>query len=358
MTLITLFGLAPQSQAISLKPLVVQGLRSPVGVAVAPGEAQKIYILEQEGRIRVLQAEGLRKTPFLDISSQVVSGGELGLLGLAFHPDYERNGRYFVNYTTGQGSRIFTVVSEFNRSGQQERVLLRQRQPYQNHNGGHIAFGPDGYLYISFGDGGSAGDPLGSGQDTRTILGAILRIDVDREQPYAIPQDNPFVAGGGRPEIYAYGLRNVWKFSFDRGTGFLYGADVGQDTWEEINIIVRGGNYGWNTLEGKHCFRPASGCSAKGMVPPIWEYPRTDGISVTGGYVYRGVRIPSLNGIYLYADWGSGKIWGLKFDPQQKKVTQQQLLLETQLRISAFGELRSGELIVLDQRGQLYRIEP
>ena len=302
---------------------------------------------------------------FLDIRDRVSSrGSEEGLLGLALAPD---NGGYFYVYYSAANPRR-SVVSRFNYDSgairqpadpDSELVILEVEQPYPNHNGGQIAFGPDGYLYIGLGDGGSAGDPQGNGQDTATLPGSILRIDVagaTPERPYAIPPDNPFADGGGRPEIWAYGLRNPWRFSFDRETGELWAGDVGQNAWEEIDIIVRGGNYGWNVLEGNHCFRPREGCDREGRIPPVWEYS-LDGepCSVIGGYVYRGAAIPRLTGVYVYGDFCSGKVFGLRYDG--KGVIEHEELADTGLRIMSFAEDKDGELYLLSQRGGIYRLE-
>lgn len=233
--------------------------------------------------------------------------------------------------------------------------MLEFAQPYSNHNGGHLAFDSAGHLFITAGDGGSAGDPHAAGQNLNTLLGKILRIDIDGGQPYAIPKDNPFLTKG-RGEIYAYGLRNVWRFSFDRQTGALFAGDVGQNKWEEIDIIEKGGNYGWRTMEGKHCFSPASGCDQTGLILPIHEYPRSEGVSVTGGYVYRGSKIPALNGVYIYGDYGSGKIWGLTYDFTAKKVVKNELLINSNLPIASFGEDTDGELMVVSYDGRIFRI--
>ena len=298
----------------------------------------------------------------IDLREQVSSrGSEEGLLGLALDP---KDDRYLYVYYSASNPRR-SVVSRFdyyplsqdvNRDS--ELIILEVGQPYPNHNGGQIAFGPDGFLYIGLGDGGSAGDPLGSGQDTSTLLGSILRIDVSRStaaQPYAIPPDNPFADGGGRPEIWAYGLRNPWRFSFDRETGKLWTGDVGQNEWEEIDIIERGGNYGWNILEGNHCFRPRDNCDREGAIPPVWEYS-LDGTpcSVIGGYVYRGDTIPWLRGAYVYGDFCSGKVYGLRYENGQ--VTEHKELADTGLRIMSFAEDSDEELYLLSQSDGIYRL--
>ena len=285
-------------------------------------------------------------------------GWEEGLLGLALSPHNER--RLFVHYSAANPRR--SVVSRFSFSSSadpdSELVILEVEQPYPNHNGGQLAFGPDGYLYIGLGDGGSGGDPQRNGQDTSTLLGTILRIDVSdatAEQPYAIPPDNPFADGGGRPEIWAYGLRNPWRFSFDRETGDLWAGDVGQNRWEEIDVIQRGGNYGWNAMEGNHCFRPPDNCRQEGMIPPVWEYPlEDDACSVIGGYVYRGAAIPWLTGVYVYGDFCTGQVFGLRYN--DGAVAEHKLLADAGLRIASFGQDNDGELYLLSQGEGIFRL--
>ncbi|MFQ5829343.1 MAG: PQQ-dependent sugar dehydrogenase [Candidatus Methylomirabilia bacterium] len=345
-------ALAP---AIQLELVVGRGLSNPVYVTHAGDGSGRLFVLEQPGRIRIMAAGALLRKPLLDITDRVQAGGERGLLGLAFHPKFRENGRYFVNYTRRPDGA--TVVSEFrvsadpNVSKRTERILLTIAQPYSNHNGGMIEFGPDGYLYIGTGDGGLAGDPGNRAQNRNDLLGKILRIDVDRGNPYAATADNPFVAaGGGRPEIYAWGLRNPWRFSFDRATKELYVADVGQNRWEEINIVRRGGNYGWRIMEGAHCFLPRTGCDTTSLVLPVAEYSRRLGrCSITGGYVYRGRQIPALVGTYIYGDFCSGEIFGLRDRTQT-------ILLSTDLPISSFGEDQAGEVYVVDHGGTIHRI--
>ena len=304
----------------------------------------------------------------LDIRDRVSSRGwEEGLLGLAIDPNDPSY--FYVYYSAARPRR--SVVSRFFYSGSgdaaaadpdSELVILEVEQPYANHNGGQLAFGPDGYLYIGLGDGGSAGDPRGNGQDTSTLLGTILRIDVSEataEQPYAVPPDNPFADDGGRAEIWAYGLRNPWRFSFDRGTGDrdtgeLWAGDVGQNEWEEIDIIERGGNYGWNVLEGTHCFSPSSDCEREGMIPPVWEYSLDgEACSVIGGFVYRGSGISWLSGVYVYGDFCTGEIFGLRRDGGD---VINQLLADTDHRIASFGEDGDGELYVLTQGEGILRL--
>lgn len=352
---------APAGQAqdapIALEPVVTTGLRQPLFVTHGSDGSGRLFVLEQRGAIRIVQSGALLGEPFLDITLKVRAGGEQGLLGLAFHPAYRSNGRYFVNYTrVPDGATVvaeYTVSPNPNVSATRERVLLVVPQPYTNHNGGMVAFGPDGFLYVGLGDGGAGGDPQNRAQNRQELLGKILRIDVTRTGgglPYAIPPDNPFAAGGGRPEIFAYGLRNPWRFSFDRRTGELWAADVGQHNWEEIDIVRRGGNYGWRIMEGNHCFNPPQGCPTDGLIPPVAEYATKDGrCSITGGYVYRGARVPSLVETYVYGDYCSGEIFGLHGDRSR-------ILLASRLRISSFGEDEAGELYVVGLGGTVHRI--
>ncbi len=341
---------------IALEP-VAEGLERPVYVTHADDRSGDLFVLEQPGRIRVLSEEGLAERPLLDLTERVESGGnEQGLLGLAFHPEFAANGRFFVNYTREPDGA--TVIAEFQATGDgpvaadAERVLLTVEQPYRNHNGGMIAFGPDGLLYIGMGDGGSGGDPQNFAQDPDALLGKMLRIDVDGGEPYGIPADNPFAEGGGRPEIFASGLRNPWRFSFDRETGELRAGDVGQNAIEEIDVIQRGGNYGWRRMEGTRCYEPSQGCRRDDLILPVAEYANGGGrCSVTGGYVYRGETVPALTGTYVYGDFCSGEIFGLR--PEESTV-----LLDTGLSLASFGEDAAGELYVADLRGAVYRIVP
>ncbi len=351
--------------AIELQP-VADGLSSPLYLTSAGDGSGRLFIVEQAGRIRILSGGELPDTPFLDISGRVRFGGERGLLGLAFHPSYPVNGRFFVNYTRDGPGGLETVVAEFAVSPgnanlalpASEQILLSFGQPFSNHNGGMIAFGPDGFLYIGTGDGGSGGDPQGNGQNLETLLGKILRIDIDLDAGsgslFAVPPDNPFVGSPGRAEVWAYGLRNPWRFSFDRMTSRLFAADVGQNSREEVDVIVKGGNYGWNTMEGTLCFSPSSNCNTAGLILPIDEYGRGLGFSVTGGYVYRGPSAPSLWGKYVFADFGSGRLWALtEVSPGQ---WQREQLLATGLSISSFGEDDNGEVYVVDLGGSVWRI--
>ncbi len=284
----------------------------PVDIQSPQDGSNRIFVLSQPGIIYSFNNDANVAEPnvFLDLTNQVLSGGEQGLLGLAFHPDYSNNGYFFVNYTRSNPRR--TVVSRFKVSDtnvneadpNSELVLMEVNQPFSNHNGGQIAFGEDGYLYISFGDGGSGGDPQGHGQNRQTLLGSIARIDIDNTSGnlnYSIPADNPYVdnSNGWQEEIYAFGLRNVWRFSFDPITNNLWAADVGQNSWEEIDLIKNGGNYGWKIMEGNHCYSPSSNCDQTGLELPVWEYGRSEGVSITGGYVYRGNNAEEIKAKYI-----------------------------------------------------------
>ncbi len=352
----------PRLQSLGLEQVQPVGVSAPTNLVQASNG--RILLTEQAGRILVLDEEQLSEEHIfipepLDLRERVSSrASEEGLLGIALSPHNDRH--LYLYYSAANPRR--SVVSRFNYNleiaPESELVILQVEQPYANHNGGQIAFGPDGYLYIGLGDGGAAGDPQGNGQDTTTLLGSILRIDVSEStaaQPYAIPPDNPFADGGGRPEIWAYGLRNPWRFSFDRETGDLWTGDVGQNEWEEIDIIERGGNYGWNILEGTHCFRPRDNCDREGTIPPVWEYS-LDGrpCSVIGGYVYRGDAIPWLLGAYVYGDFCSGKVYGLRHENGQ--VTERKELADTNLRIMSFAEDNNGDLYLLSQTEGVYRL--
>ena len=347
---------APARAALKLVP-VVSGLVNPVYVTVAPDNDQRLYVVLQEGKIVTVDNGKVNDVPFLDISDKVTSGGEMGLLGLVFHPQFKTNGRYFINYTVEDPSRR-SIIAEYHLGVPTEKVLLTYSQPFTNHKGGMLAFDKEGYLYIGTGDGGSGGDPYGNGQNKDAILAKMLRIDVDHGDPYAIPADNPFAQGGGRKEIFAWGLRNPWRFSFDRVTGALFAGDVGQDLWEEIDIVEKGKNYGWNIMEATHCYSPQTGCERAGLTLPIFEYGHgADGNCIIGGYVYRGSAIPELQGVYLFGDNGSGKIWGLRYDQDEGRTEGRDLLLSSQLAISSFGQDNQGELFVIDYNsGTVFRI--
>lgn len=339
----------------------VSGLNAPLGLQAPNDGTNRLFAVQQGGTIRVIQNGSLVAAPFLDITSKVESGGEKGLLGLAFHPSFSANRKFYVDYTRRLGGQLQSVISEYAVSTSDpnqadlasERQLLVVDQPFDNHNGGQLAFGPDGFLYIAFGDGGSEGDPLGNGQKTNTLLGKILRIGVDPPfaagKQYAIPPDNPFVGGGGLPEIWAYGLRNPWRFSFDRATGRLFAGDVGQDSWEEVDIVTKGGNFGWSIMEGDHCFPPSvASCNMAGLILPITEYGHdvAGGTAIIGGFVYRGSAIPALVGTYVFGDLSSGHVWGLKQDAMGN--WKQTLLLTHSLTVSSFGQDTAGELYLVD----------
>ena len=355
---------APNGPVVSVAPVelepVLAALSPPTYLTNAGDGTNRLFVAEQLGRVMVVQPPSSIPTVFLDIDDRIRCCGEQGLLGLAFHPQYESNGRFFVNYTRIADSA--TVVAEYRVSGsdpnvadRDETVLLTISQPFSNHNGGMIDFGPDGFLYISTGDGGSGNDPGNEAQNLDSLLGKILRIDVDNtgtSLPYAIPSDNPFVGRPGRDEIFAYGLRNPWRFSFDRPTGRLYAADVGQDAVEEVNLIQKGRNYGWRVLEGTRCTNLGPAACNGDFVPPIAEYSNTGNqgrCSVTGGYVYRGKRLSLPLGSYVFGDFCSGEIFILVNGTQQ-------VLMDTDLRIVSFAEDEQGEICVLGQSGSAHRI--
>ena len=341
----------------------------PVDLQHAGDNTNRIFVVEQAGVISVFPNDATiaSKKTFLDITAKVNdSGNEEGLLGLAFHPNYESNGYFYVNYTASSPRR--TVISRFTVTSNpdvadpaSELVILEYNQPYSNHNGGQVAFGPDGYLYIASGDGGSGGDPQGNGQSRATLLGKILRIDVNSTvgtKQYAIPDDNPYKnnTSGYREEIYAYGLRNPWRFSFDVPTNRLWTGDVGQNKYEEIDIIEKGGNYGWDSMEGRHCFEPSIGCNQTDLKNPVWEYGRELGISITGGYVYRGPTLSDLTGKYIYADFGSGRIWSLNV-PVSGGGTVNTHLLQAEFNISSFGVDQNNELYLCGFDDKIYKLE-
>ena len=357
----------PASGAYGLET-VGTGFARPLYLTYAPGDTtDRLFIVEQNGTIAILKG-GRRQEPlFLEIDSRVGSrANEQGLLSMAFDPEYGDNGIFYVYYTDNGGG---TVVARYRVSAdnpdaadpESEEVLLRVGQPYGNHNGGQIKFGPDGYLYIALGDGGSGGDPLDSGQDRSTLLGTLLRIDVRSGSPYVIPADNPFVGHEGvRPEIWAWGLRNVWRFSFDRGTGDLFLADVGQNKWEEVSFQPAsspgGENYGWNRFEGDEPYgnRSTEGMARREMVFPIAVYGRGEGCSVTGGYVYRGQQLPALAGNYIFGDYCSGIVWTLT--PQTDGTWLRTVLFNAPSEITSFGEDANGEVYVIIRTGTIYRI--
>ena len=347
---------------------------APVSLQQAPGDATRWFIVEQAGTIRAFVNDNdvTAALTFLDIAPRVISGGERGLLGMAFHPDFPATPEVFVSYT-GEPDLTSYVVRFFSADGGQtldpatEEVILSVPQDFSNHNGGNIVFGPDGYLYVGFGDGGNAGDPLDRAQDNTNLLGTMIRIDVDGGSPYAIPSadaGNPFaanaicprgftVSGQECPEIFAWGLRNPWRFSFDRQGGALWAGDVGQNAWEEIDVIIAGGDYGWDDREGAHCFEPPTDCDTD-SVDPVTEYDRSLGASVTGGFVYRGSAVPDLTGWYVFGDFISGRLFAIPEDSATGTVPE--VLLETGLAIAAFGESVDGELLVVNYRGTIHRV--
>ena len=358
-------GTRTQTGAIVLTSFVT-GLTSPLGLEQPNDGSGNFFVVEQAGKIRIIQNGTLSTTPFLDITAKVTSGGETGLLGLAFHPSYQANGKFYVNYTRTLAGQLQTVIAQYTRSAgstiladpASESILFTVDQPFANHNGGQLVFGPDGFLYIGLGDGGSSGDPFGNGQNKNVLLGKMLRIDVDHPangKNYGIPPDNPFSGGGGAPEIFAYGFRNPWRFSFDRTTSRFFVADVGQDKFEEIDLVTNGGNYGWNIMEGSSCYN-ASTCTQTGLILPLHSYPHTDGIAVIGGFVYRGSLVPSLVGSYIFGDFGSGRIWMLtETTPGTWTRTD---LASSGRAISSFGRDQNGELYVVDYGGSILQVKP
>jgi glucose/arabinose dehydrogenase len=359
--LLATLAATPAMGAVQLQP-VLAGLDSPLYVAQPRDGSGRLFVVEQPGRIKLLAPGSAVPTGFLDITDRVLSGGERGLLGLAFHPRFPSNGRFFVNYTRRPDGA--TVITEFKvargnpsvADPASEVMLLLVAQPFPNHNGGGVEFGPDGFLYIGLGDGGAGNDPGNRAQNVDDLLGKMLRIDVDRPAGpglrYSSPPSNPFVgAGRGRPEVFALGLRNPFRFSFDRATGELWAGDVGQNAIEEIDVVTAGGNYGWRVFEGTRCtgLGPAS-CTTPGFIPPVAEYRHTGGrCSVTGGYVYRG-RAGSLPvGSYVYGDFCSGEIFLLENGTQR-------VLVDTRLRIASFGEDEAGEIYVVGLDGTVHRL--
>lgn len=347
---------------------IASGLAFPLYLTSPPGDTERLFILERAGTIRIVKAGALLPTPFLDISGQVSTSGEQGLLGLAFTPDYASSGRFVIHYTDPAGN---TVVSRFRVSGDpdladatSEEVLLRAEQPFSNHNGGQIAFGPDGLLYIGLGDGGGSNDPGGRGQSLADLLGSILRIDATGDATSIVPPDNPFVGmAEARPEIWSYGLRNPWRFSFDPATGDLYIADVGQNAWEEVNVALasegtdRAANYGWNRMEGRHCFQ-ATSCDQTGLVLPVFEYDHGSGCSITGGYVYRGAAIPAIQGHYFYSDYCAGWVRSFRLAGTSVEAGTDWPTLRPGGQVVSLGQDAAGELYLLIAEGRVFKIVP
>ena len=374
--------------------LIADGYKKPVFITSYPNNAKLLYIVEQAGLIKIINDGKKLSRPFFDINKRVVNpnrpGDERGLLGFAFHPNHTNNGKFYINYMDNDGNTIvseFSTNSELRANHKSERIILKLKQPYGNHNGGDIQFGPDGYLYISIGDGGKAGDPLNAGQDLSSLFGKIIRIDIE-QKPYGIPKSNPFFGQKGkREEIWAWGLRNVWRFSFDKQTGDKYLADVGQNKWEEVNFepaSSKGGlNYGWRIMEANHCYDPKENCPTEGLIKPIIEYPNdanhpafafriieelsfsetdVEGCSVTGGYVYRGQRIKSMQGQYIFGDYCSGNIWTLKV-VNGKAINFKNRTEEINIGggefttyISSFGQDSDGEIYIIDYNGGIYKL--
>lgn len=355
------------TQSLTLQPFV-SGLNSPLGLEQPNDGTNRLFVVEQGGTIRIIQNGSVLPAAFLDITSKVTTGGEMGLLGVTFHPSFSSNGKLYVNYVRTVSGQIQSVIAEYTASPANanqvnvatERILLTVNQVgnFNNHKAGQLAFGPDGFLYFGLGDGGSGGDPFGHGQDTTTLLGKLMRIDVNSTDPglqYHIPPDNPFVAGGGQAEIWAFGFRNPWRFSFDRSGGRLFLADVGQDSFEEIDIVTKGNNYGWNIMEGLHCFNPPSGCNMTGLTLPITEYSHSEGNAVIGGFVYRGSAVPAVKGLYVFGDLSTGKIWTLQ--ETSPNMFTRTLVTTTGKTISSFGQDQAGELYLVDYGGgNVFRI--
>lgn len=358
-------------------------LRRPIQVVFEPGNSTRMYVLEQPGRILILDPndrDAKEAKVFLDIHGQVNSkGNEEGLLSLAFHPDFAKNGRFFLFYTAMDAEKkrrdvlsAWTIDPETHMGdAKSEQVLLSVDDPYSNHNGGTVLFGGDGKLYLSLGDGGAANDPQHNGQELGSLLAKVLRIDVDRkdgDKPYAVPSDNPFVGKeGARPEVWATGLRNVWRMSFDRKTGELYAGDVGQNQYEEVDIVTKGGNYGWNAREGLHAFAGGQpGNAGDAYIDPVVEYPHDEGVSITGGYVSRNPKFPQLEGVYLYADLVSGHVWGIRCEGG-KRVAGPEIVAQTKNHLpTSFGEAADGTLYMSTfegsqdtrAKGAIWRIVP
>jgi len=366
-------GAARERSSLTLRPFL-SGLDAPLYLTATKSQPNSVYVVEQPGRIRVATNGKLSARPFLDIRSKVKSGGEQGLLSVAFHPNYAKNHKLYVDYTDVNGdTRVVELRSRNGVASPSGRQLLFVDQPFDNHNGGQLAFGPDGYLYIGMGDGGSGGDPGNRAQNLNSLLGKMLRIDVDHPaagRHYRSPASNPYVGRAGLDEIWSRGLRNPWRWSFDRLTSQLWIGDVGQDRWEEVDRsnpqgtvpAGRAVNYGWRVLEGRACFRPATGCSTAGKQPPLVVYSHAaatvGNCSITGGFVYRGAAYPVLTGVYLFGDFCSGRIWGVSsraYTPATATLLRS-ATVSPRLAISSFGQDEAGELYVCDLNGAIYRI--
>jgi len=332
-----------------------------IEIAIIPGDDDHAVVITQSGTAWRFSLEDPSEAPaeFLDVRDRIISdaGNEEGLLGIAFPPDFQQTRRFYVAYDSGPPRQ--NILSRFLAPGDaadpaSEQILIAQDDPYSNHNGGGLEFGPDGYLYLGIGDGGSGGDPHDNGQNTNTLLGKILRIDVSGET-YTSPPDNPFASGGGRPEVFAYGFRNPWRITFDRETGDLWAGDVGQGDREEIDLVTRGGNYGWSIMEGDRCFKPATGCDINGLTPPrvVYETHAAGGCAVTGGYVYRGAAMPELRGWYLYGDFCSGIVWALDTEDGAAVPVR---LSETGKAIASFAEDEAGELYLVTFNNEIAKL--
>ena len=345
--------------------LNTDGVSQPVGLVSAMDSSGRLFIVDKEGMVFILRDSEVGPTPFLDIRDRVGIKGATtrGLLGLVFHPKYAENGYFYLHYTNRQGD---IVISRFHVSKEtdlgdpnSERILIQVKPPVGEHNGGDLAFGPDGYLYISIGDGGGGGygDAEGNAQNPESLLGKILRIDVDGDNPYAIPADNPFASGGGRPEVWAYGLRNPWRLAFDPLTGDLYIADVGENQWEEVNFLPAGtpggANLGWNYFEGMHAFRDKPS-ESQSYLPPLVEYNHEQGCSIIGGKVYRAKALPEFNGVYLYGDYCQKTVWGLLHKPDG--TWQNEMLFQVEAFITSFGQDEAGDIYLVGLTGQIFKL--
>jgi glucose/arabinose dehydrogenase len=347
---------------------VVSGLSFPLYLTAPAADFTRLFVVEKTGRIRIVKDGLLLPDPFLDLSSHVSTGGEQGLLGLAFDPDYPATGRFLVHYTGLDGN---TALSRFQVSADPDRadpaseqVIFTAIQPFSNHNGGQVVFGPDGFLYLGLGDGGASGDPNGNGQNLSEPLASILRLDVRSGDPYTVPPDNPFVGNpNALPEVWSYGLRNPWRFSFDRANGDLYIADVGQNQREEVDVSTaaegggRGANYGWSIMEGSQCFGGA-GCDQTGLTLPVLEYSHQDGCSITGGYVYRGSAVPAIQGHYFYSDFCQRWVRSFRYADGVAIEQTSWPSLVTGGAIVSFGEDAAGEMYILEAEGRVLRIVP